>query len=353
MAVPEITETDIRFYDRYLRDALPERMMDGHAHVWYADDVLPEGSYPPRRSAAWAARIAATNPLADLLETYRRMFPAQSVTPAIFGNIDTSTDVDANNDHVSADAHAHRLPALAVTRPTWDAAEFERRIDAGGFAGCKPYLNFADPSIPKDDIEIFDFLPRHQLEVADRRGWVVMLHVPRPGRLGDPVNLAQLMQIDRDYPGAQVIVTHIGRAYALADVGDAMATLERSEHLLFDITANTNSDVMRLLLAAVDPSRVMFGSDLPIFGLRGHRVVEDGRSVNVVPRGLYGDVSDDPSMRETDDAGSLTMMLYEEVAAFLDAAESAGLGHDEVTAVFWDNAARTYGPVAATWTARP
>jgi len=351
MAVVSTTPTDAAFYARYLRDALPPHIMDAHAHVWYPADVLPEGTYPARRSAAWAARIAATNPLADLRATYDAIFPGKEVTPVIFGNIDTSTNVDANNAHVSADAHRHGLPALAVTRPEWDAETFERRILDGGFAGCKPYLNFARQDIPADQIEIFDFLPRHHWEVVNRHGWVVMLHIGRPGRLGDPVNLAQLEQIDRDYPNARTIVTHVGRAYALEDVGEGMEVLARTQNLLVDITANTNADVMELLLRAVDPARILFGSDLPIFGLRGHRVVEDGRYVNIVPRGLYGDVSDDPTMRETDDGHSLTLMLYEEIAAFLDAAERAGLSASQVAGVFHHNAARVLGPVAPTWRA--
>lgn len=349
MAIPQLTDADRRFYDTHLRDELPAVMVDAHAHVWYPEDVMPEGTYPPRRSAAWAARIAATNPLDDLRETYRQMFPAQQVTPAIFGNIDTSIDVDANNAHVAADAAAAGIPALAVSRPEWSGEEFEERLLSAGFAGCKPYLNYAPGHIPSAQIEIFDFLTPDQLEVADRHGWVVMLHIPRPGRLGDPVNLRQLELIDREYPNAKVIVTHIGRAYAIEDVGDGMEVLGRTTNLLFDITANTNADVMHMLLDTVDSSRVMFGSDLPIFGLRGHRVVENGHYINIVPRGAYGDLSDDPTMRESD-ADDLVLMLYEEVAAFLTAANAAGLSRAQRDAVFYDNAVATYEPVAPTWT---
>lgn len=349
MAVPATNDADAAFYERYLQGALPDAMVDAHSHVWYETDILPEGTYPARRSAAWAARIARTNPFSELMATYAAMFPGKAVTPVIFGNIDTSTDVEANNAHVAADAHRHHVPALAVSRPQWDAATFEAQVSEGGFAGCKPYLNFARQDIPSDQIEIFDFMPRHQWEVVDRHGWVVMLHIARPGRLGDPVNLAQLEEIDREYPSARVIVTHVGRAYALEDVGAGMDVLARTENLLFDIAANTNADVMDLLLKAVDSRRIMFGSDLPIFGLRGHRIVEDGRYVNIVPRGLYGDVSDDPTMRETDEGADLTLMLYEEIAAFLDAAERNGLGDAHIAGVFRDNAIRTYGPVSPTW----
>lgn len=345
MAVPSVNATDERFYRDHIRDELPDRVIDAHAHVWYQEDFLPQGAYPKRRSAEWAARMAPDNPAEDLVATYQRLFPGKTVTPVVFGNIDTSTDVVGNNRHVARDAQHRGWPALAVSRPEWSASEFEERVMEGGFSGCKPYLNFAPEHLRADDIEIFDFLPRRQLEVINEHGWVVMLHIARSGRLGDPVNLRDLMEIDRQYPNAQVIVTHIGRAYALEDLGNAMEVLAGSENLLFDFTANTNSEVMEELLRIVDSRRVMFGSDLPIFGFRGRRVVEDGRYVNTIPRGAHGDVSADPTMRETDDSDDMTLMLYEEIAAFLAAARRVGLTRRQRDAVFHDNAQRVFGSV--------
>jgi hypothetical protein len=111
-------------------------------------------------------------------------------------------------------------------------------------------------------------------------------------------------------------------------------------HLRFDISANTNEDVFALLLDAVGPGRVLFGSDLPVLRMRTRRVCEDGRYVNLVPKGLYGDVSGDPHLRElhAPACGSLTFFLYEEIAAFRRAAEAAGLSATDIRAVFHDNA---------------
>ena len=48
-----------------------------------------------------------------------------------------------------------------------------------------------------------------------------MLHISRPARLKDPVNLAQLLEIEEKYPNVKLIVAHIGRAYTPEDIGDA------------------------------------------------------------------------------------------------------------------------------------
>ncbi len=75
------------------------------------------------------------------------------------------------------------------------------------------------------EIRIFDFLPPHQLDVLNRNGWVVMLHIPRDGRLGDPVNLAQMVEIEKNWPRVRVIIAHVGRAYCDEDVGHAFEKL--------------------------------------------------------------------------------------------------------------------------------
>ena len=55
---------------------------------------------------------------------------------------------------------------------------------------------------------------------------------------------------------------------------------------------------------------------------------------------MYGDVSDDPHMREVDaaDDPEMTFFMYEELLAFRGAAERAGLSREDVRRVFYRNA---------------
>ena len=172
-----------------------------------------------------------------------------------------------------------------------------------------------------------------------------MLHIPRDGRLRDRLNLAQLLEIERDYPNLKLIVAHVGRAYCDEDVGDAFDVLAETRNMVFDFCANTNAQVFEQLLRAVGPQRVLFGSDLPITRMRMRRVVRDGRYVNLVPKGKYGDVSADPNMDEVEGAESesLSLFLYEQLDSFRRAAESVGLTRAEVEAVFAGNAWRLLG----------
>jgi hypothetical protein len=78
------------------------------------------------------------------------------------------------------------------------------------------------------------------------------------------------------------------------------------------------------------------------------RICESGFYVNLTPPGLYGDVSDDPHMREVSQAEGeqLSFFLYEELFAFRQAAEAVGLTACDVQDVFCGNAERLLARVA-------
>ena len=297
------------------------------------------------RTVTWPDLVAEDNSIDDLLETYRLLFPGKHLTPVVFGSPSRDVDLAATNAYVSRAAALHALPSLLVSTPAWSAEEVEQRVLSGRFQGLKPYLNFAPAEIPADEITIFDYLPRRHLGMADVHGWVVILHIARSARLRDPVNLEQLLEIDRAYPNVRLVVAHIGRAYCPEDVGTALETLRHTSTMQFDFSANTNAWVMARLIEAVGPRRILFGSDLPILRMRMRRVCENGRYINLVPPGLYGDISADSHMREVshEEGRRLTLFMYEELLAFREAAEASGLTAADLNDVFCNNAARLFG----------
>jgi predicted TIM-barrel fold metal-dependent hydrolase len=338
----EVKEVDRKFYRTCIQNFLPDKIIDIHTHVWL-DKFLARVSNDPLRAVTWPSRVAVDNSIEDLIETYRLMFPGKQVTPMIFANPHSrNDDIDGMNDYISQSAKKHGYPALIFAMPWWLAEELEHKIIAGGFLGAKVYLTFSDPKIAPKDITIFDFLPHHQLEVMNKHGWIVMLHIPRNGRLRDPKNLEQMLEIEKRYPNVKLIIAHVGRAYCNEDVGNAFEVLSGTKNMMFDFSANTNSWVFEQLIRAVGPKRILFGSDMPVLRMRTRRICENGNYVNLIPKGLYGDVSNDSHMREVEggDADKLTFFMYEEIDAFRRAAEATKLSQKDIDDIFYSNAKR-------------
>ena len=121
--------------------------------------------------------------------------------------------------------------------------------------------------------------------------------------------------------------------------------MHQTENLFYDLSANVNAHVFTALIKAVGPRRIMYGTDLPVLRLRGARITEEGIYYNLIPKGLYGDVSGEIHMRELEGAAAdkLTFMIYEQIAAFRLAAERTGLSRTDIEAVFYKNAASVFG----------
>ena len=340
----EVKQADTTFYQDKLGEFVPEKIIDIHAHLWLRKFRTGLSS---NRAVGWPLRVAADNSIEDLLETYRLLFAGKHVTPLMFSFLDLDDDFEMANEYVRHCAQQHNLPCLIFASPRWSAQQFEDRILAGGFLGAKVYFTLSEPYIPRAEIRIFDFLPHHQLDVLDKHGWIVMLHIPRDGRLKDPVNLAQMLEIEHRYPNVKVIIAHAGRAYCPEDVGGAFDVLSQTKNMVFDTAANTNAQVFEQLIRAVGPRRVMFGSDLPFTRMRMRRICENGTYINLVPKGHYGDVSDDKHMREVEakESEKLSFFLYEEIEAFRIAAGCAELTRSDIADVFYHNASRLIASV--------
>ena len=331
----ELTDYDKKIYYEEIADFIPDKIIDAHAHVWLPGMKRSK----PKGSAAWTAKVAPDMTYEDLVQTQTDLYPGKSVTSVIMGS--PTCFLDKVNAYVTEIMQKHSLPCLYCTNYNTTKEEILDAM-AKGYIGIKPYLANCAPYIPANEVRIFDFLPHEHLELMNEIGGVVMLHVPRPQRLKDPVNLAQMVEIDERYPNAKVIIAHIGRAYVYDDIGDAFDVVKNTKNLYYDFSANVYGYAMERLIDAVGTKRIMFGSDMPYAKMRMYRIDDGGKYVNVVPRGLYGDVSADPHMRETDEE-NITTFIYEELLALKGAAEKLGLTKDEVADLMYNTAAECYG----------
>jgi len=333
------------FYETRIKDWLPEHIIDAHNHAHLKHFYLGDDKLVQSRGALWPRLAAEENSIENIEESFRKLFPDKKVTPLMFGKVNRAYDVQACTDYVIAESKKRNWPYLYVTRPEWTAEDFENRILTSGAKGAKVYLNFSPMYIPSREIRIFDFVPHHHLEVLNQHGWILMLHIPRAGRLGDPVNIAQMIELNQKYPNIKTIIAHIGRAYADNDVGDAFERLEEAPGLIFEFSANCNTNVMEKMIRSVGPKRIIHGSDSPILRMRMGRIVENGTYINLVRKGQYQGIALDSHMREITgpEADNLTYFTYYQIDAFIQAGLRCGLTKADFADVFYNNAAQILG----------
>ena len=335
----EIKQIDRIFYESNLKSFLPDKIVDFHTHVWQSEFNIDINH---SRIATWPERVASENPIEDLLATYKLLFPDKTVTPLIFAMPDT--DIERGNKYISQCSKTMNIPSLLLSKPQWTAEYFEQKMLNGNFIGAKVYLSYANDYIPTSEIRIFDYLPPHQLEILDQLKKIVILHIPREKRLRDPVNLAQMLEIEKHFPNIKLVIAHVGRAYCREDVGDAFNVLAGTQNMMFDISANTNSWIFDKLIKAVGSKRIIFGSDLPITRMRMRRITKGDTYVNLVPKGLYGNISNEKNLWEVTgaEAENLSFFLYEEIEAFRQAAIATCLSESEIEDIFWGNAQKLF-----------
>lgn len=340
MGLVPMNDFDYKVYNEELKDFLPQKILDVHTHIWlnkYVDWKDVEEASKGQRNVTWPDKVASENSIEDLEETYKEMLPGKDVKALLFTSKRASKE---NNAYVARCSQKTGWPALYYSHPEETGEELEKIILKGHFLGLKSYLDLSPKYIPNGEIRIFDFFPEYQLKKMNEMGAMVMLHIPRNGRLKDPVNLAQMLEIYRKYPNIRLIIAHIGRAYVPEDVGNAFDVLNAAPEMMIDFTANCTESIIEEALRRRGTKHLMFGSDMPILRMRMRRIDDNGHYVNIVPRGLYGDVSDDSHMREVDspEADRLTFFLYEELRAFKKAAENLGLSRQDVEDVMYNNA---------------
>lgn len=340
MALLEVKPYDKKIYEEELKDFLPDKILDIHTHVWLEElnDKKPIDPEIDARTVNWPLLVARDNSLEDLQETYSLLFPGKDVKAMFFPSGGGSA---GNNAYVSECTKRSGWPALYYSHPSQSADELEKIIRDGGFLGLKSFLDKAPEYLPEREIRIFDFFPKHQLERMNKLGAIVMLHIPRPGRLKDPVNLAQIIELKKEFPNVRLIMAHVGRAYVNQDIGNAFEVLEEvMPDLKWDFSANCCEYAITELIRHAGPKNVMYGTDMPILRMRCNRIEENGTYINLVPPGMYGDLSTDPHMRAVtpEEAEKITFFVYEELLSFKRACQTLGLTPKDVEDMMYNNA---------------
>ena len=172
-----LNDVDRRIWEEELVDFVPRRVFDVHTHLYrWAFNLDPRKETGAYHALLGEEYADATLEMANIIdatlmpgrEVHRLSFPFPFQHPCDFA---------ASNEFVAAQtAKDSQSRALMLVHPGMTAEDIERDIDRYGFLGLKPYRFYSSTG---DAVEcrMTDFLPEHQIAVADRRGLLIMMHI--------------------------------------------------------------------------------------------------------------------------------------------------------------------------------
>lgn len=333
------TDVDRAFWRDHLEDWVPERIIDAHTHVTNPAHRLEPVTEEMRRQY-WANEVSEPIDAPTTERCMRTVFPGREVRCVAMGSPSLAFDIEAGNEYVRAECLKRGWHSLAVLRPQWSAARVCAELDRPGVIGLKPYYSLISPSRNTRDKHlragIFDFLPHHILEVLDdRRAWVT-LHVPKADRLPHPDNIRDIREIRKRYPNIVLIIAHLGRCYTEPQAREGLPPLADDPGLYFDSSAVLNPAVHRTALEQIGPGRILYGTDNPVFYMRGRRQWRGRTYTNRTNYDFYFNKEREaPEIEAT-----YTLYMYEALRALKSACTDLAISRKEVDAIFHENAAR-------------
>ena len=326
---------NLRVFDEELNDFLPGKIFDAHVHIAPPDGFLPCGPFD-------CAGVPLTSYTYDeLAADLKTAFPNRHTEALCFGFPNPKYETARNNAYVGGSADFQQFFPLRLLDPQRDTAEaVNADIERHGFLGLKPYPDYARPG-DVANAEIPEMLPDWAMAIAHERRLLVMLHIPRPKRLEDPLNRRQLRALCTRWPGAKIILAHVGRAYYLRGVTGLLDDLRELPNLYYDPAMVQNWEVIAYLFRKVPVAKILFGTDIPIALAQGKAVEINHQYTYVTPRPWALSLCDEKRKLQ------FTSFLNEELRAIKQAADAAKLSRAEVAAFFYDNARALVDEVAA------
>ena len=330
---------DLPYYREAIKPLLPSRVLDFHAHIWSKVHWKSEPSRDGSRGGKYM--VVETEYLKeDLLRDARRILPDNEYSAVCFGYPTPAADIERTNGYLAeAGKQPWIFPLMIAGKGLADKAELERTLKGGGFYGYKVYL----PWIGDDygDLRVQDMLSSVEMELADRYRLVVLLHVPRAGRLADPEIQEGVRSLSKEYPNAQVVLAHCGRCFHPDEMKAAAPSLTALENVYLDSSMVMDPLALQILLEHVDSGRLLFATDFPVPAMRGRRVYVMDHWVDLVLPGYP-----ESAYRVQSDNFRASFMVYEIILAIRRAAERVRLNGRETEAIFHDNGARLLDRVA-------
>lgn len=329
--VEEQKARDCKIFAEELDDFVPSRVLDFHVHTFNE-----AGTRFGKTPANFGGQYLDAYLVDDFFIDQATAFPGRDFALVQLGLVRPEYDIPAVNAY-NEQADPSRCFPLRVFDPHQDTPEgVDADLARGKFYGLKPYPDLGNPErVPEATIE--QMLPDWVMEIANAHRSIIMLHIPRPGRLEDPLNQEQLDRLCTRYPDARIVMAHVGRAYFLRNVVGNLEVVKKHDNLYIDTSMVNHWEVLAYAFKELPNHKILYGSDAPI-------AFAPGKSVEINNQYSYVSPLKWPiAIEDTTGRIQFTTYLNEQLRAIRKAVEVNGLGSDWVENYFWNNGMRLLG----------
>lgn len=329
------TKLDEEFYDRFIRDRLPDTIVDAHVH-FTRDEYKKNCISDPND---WSNQCLSSMEVEDFNYYSSVLYDGKKVIPNAVPAVTRGLDVHGNNAYIAKIRDSGNAGwAHMMIDPKWSAEETEEEFQKFKFDGYKPYPDFVSGK-QGGVVQLFEFVTHDQLAILNKYKGSMIIHLPRPDRFADDDNIKELLTVRDRYPEIRLIVAHCGRSYAIEWIKLAHEKLgDRLQNFYYDLAAVLNPEVLDYMFTNVPHDRIMYGTDLPIFLWHGRRKWTSTKYFNLLRE-------DFPFNKHTEGEeieSQYTFFLYEQLKNILDVTYKFG-GKQLTEDVFHNNAYKILG----------
>ena len=323
-------QIDLPFYRTEIEPILPTEVLDFHAHIWSKRHWKAAPSEDGSKGGRYM--VVETEYIKEELERdANRILPDNSFSAVCCGMPTPAADIDKTNLYTAEAGKKEWIyPLMIAGKDLAPQEKIEAELKTYGFLGYKVLLNWFGDDYGNVTIE--DMLSPVEMELAEKYRLVVLLHVPRSGRLADPEIQQGVRNLSKEYPHAQIVLAHCGRCYLPDEMKRAIKSIRDLDNVYMDTSMVMDPVALQMVLEEIDSSRVLFATDFPVPAMRGRRVYVMDHWVDLV---LPGNA--ESAFRVQSENFRASFMVYEIILAIRRAAERVKLPEEKLTAMFFKN----------------
>ena len=268
--IPELklNTLDRQIWEEELSDFVPKKIYDIHTHIYKwnfnLDPKKEFGPYAYQGKHFKMVNMALADKVDNILMpgriVERLSFPFPYNYPCDFksSNNFLKKQVLLNNKNNS----------LILINPKMNEEEILKSLIETKSIGFKPYRFY---SLTGDAVnaKITDFMPEHQIKIANNYSLIIMMHLSKRDAIADKDNIYTLKYLSEKYPNVKWILAHCARSYSAWAIEKAAKELRNLHNLWYDCSTVCESDALDALYTGVGMEKVMYGSDDMIGPMRG------------------------------------------------------------------------------------